>query len=688
MGNILSDNTFLLAALGIFLTMLVLVQVFLALRHDHVVSAQGRIATLEALDSQIESKRTSLLDLDEDLAQRRTALSDLAGMGAEVDALQTKRDELLTEWNMMDAKREEIRALRSETEQIWTEKQKAAADLQEANAELDNVRARLEKAENLVGQINGLEQREDELRAEVQNLQHQANILKEAEMRVASLEERERGLQSDVAALEGRQSFAEERLSEISAKILLEQQREAEVASELEALRAGYAAAKEAAAKQKEALAEQKSELEEITSRLSTAKEMLDVERRKLQGAGGTDSEASVEDRLKELNTRPEVLNQLELWPVWRPSGDRQPEVEALARVSKRFETVGLRYHPRTLRAFHTSMKVNQTTQMTVLAGISGTGKSQLPRQYAAGMGIGFLQVPVQPRWDSPQDLMGFFNYIEGKFRPTDLARALWQLDPLNNSDAIADRMMMVLLYEMNLARVEYYFSDFLSRLESRPSPEGVMDTALRKDAEIELEIPMPKGVPAKRVFPGFNLLFTGTMNEDESTQSLSDKVVDRANVMRFGAPPRIEKAEVTSDRFEPEALSREQWQKWLRATSSIEKDTKVSGSLEKMRQLMSGFKKPFGHRLGRAMLAYVANYPEIEGVDRIREALSDQVEMRLLPKLRGVEIDNVDTQFDDLKRFVVDDLGDETLAEAIEASVEAARDGSGQFVWTGVTRG
>jgi hypothetical protein len=44
-------------------------------------------------------------------------------------------------------------------------------------------------------------------------------------------------------------------------------------------------------------------------------------------------------------------------------------------------------------------------------------------------MGIGFLQVPVQPRWDSSQDLMGYYDYIEGKFRPTDMARALWAVD-------------------------------------------------------------------------------------------------------------------------------------------------------------------------------------------------------------------------------------------------------------------
>ena len=109
-------------------------------------------------------------------------------------------------------------------------------------------------------------------------------------------------------------------------------------------------------------------------------------------------------------------------------------------------------------------------------------------------------------------------------------------MDIHNNPDeALDDRMMMILLDEMNLARVEYYFSDFPSRL----SPvHGVIiaDANQRKDTEIELEIP-DANEETVRLFPGFNLLFAGTMNEDESTQSLSDKVVDRANVLKFGAP-------------------------------------------------------------------------------------------------------------------------------------------------------
>jgi tRNA A37 threonylcarbamoyladenosine biosynthesis protein TsaE len=364
-------------------------------------------------------------------------------------------------------------------------------------------------------------------------------------------------------------------------------------------------------------------------------------------------------------------------------------EADAVKRVLQRLEQNGLHYDRRIVYAFHTAMKTNDTTQMAVLAGISGTGKSQLPRQYAAGMGIGFLQVPVQPRWDSPQDLMGFYNYIEKRYRPTDMARALYHLDVLNNEKSeFKDQMMMILLDEMNLARVEYYFSDFLSRLESRPPATRVGDKSLRKDAEIELEIPMPKGLDAPRIFPGYNLLFAGTMNEDESTQSLSDKVVDRANVLRFPAPTTIRTTAQGGVVTEPEALSAMRWRSWVKPISSVEGDHLVTDSVERMVGLMKGFKRPFGHRLGRAIMGYVANYSSFDRAQDLRVPLADQVEMRLLPKLRGIEVeDGNDHAFSELMSFVGDTLQDVYLAKAIEDSIRSAKEGSGQFVWNGVSR-
>ena len=265
------------------------------------------------------------------------------------------------------------------------------------------------------------------------------------------------------------------------------------------------------------------------------------------------------------------------------------------------------------------------------------------------------------------------------------MARALWALDEIHNEEAVKDRMMMILLDEMNLARVEYYFSDFLSRLESRPRQSAVGDDNERKDAEIELEIPNMENPP--RIFPGYNLLFAGTMNEDESTQSLSDKVVDRANILRFAAPKKIKDGHVEGDVPPTKALSRQTWSGWVRSTAQVERDATVTQSVETMVELMRDFKRPFGHRLGRAILAYVANYPQVDGARLPNEAIADQVEMRLLPKLRGVEVDSASEQFARLKEFAGNTLGDEALADAIEASLQLASETTGQFVWSGVTR-
>jgi hypothetical protein len=105
------------------------------------------------------------------------------------------------------------------------------------------------------------------------------------------------------------------------------------------------------------------------------------------------------------------------------------------------------------------------------------------------------------------------------------------------------------------------------------------------------------------------------------------------------------------------------------------------------MVEIMKDFKRPFGHRLGRAMMAYVSNYPDAEGARRVEDALADQVEMRLLPKLRGVEVDAAAPQFSHLQKFVKQELGDELLAQAIRDSIELATNTTGQFVWSGVSR-
>ncbi|WP_103336053.1 McrB family protein [Pseudotabrizicola formosa] len=667
-------NMFVFLALAVALAVLALVMVFLAAQHDKAVALAGPLEEERAVAARIEEKRRTIADLEDDLEKRRQALAHVAEIGAEVDALERKRDDLLAEWNQSEARRSEVEAIRHETEAARTEKLEAEATLAEARANLEEVKDRLSKAEGIDHRIETLSQERERLESEVQSLRENLDALQAAEARINALENEAKRLEADAAVLTGKIAAKTSELNELEDRLASARMNHSAQKDESERLAAEVAAARQ---RSNDLVHEQSVALDRI-GELEARKASIEREIEKARGQATGQAGAPEEDPLRELKQPPQVLNGLVSWPL----APAMNEADALKSVKDRFKAYGLTYPDRTLHAFHTAMKVNDTTQMAVLAGISGTGKSQLPRQYAAGMGIGFLQIPVQPRWDSPQDLMGFYNYIEGRFRPTDMARALFALDEQNNEDAVNDRMLMILLDEMNLARVEYYFSDFLSRLESRPAKGRESDRNLRKDAEIELEIPKAQ----QRIFPGYNLLFAGTMNEDESTQSLSDKVVDRANVMRFGAPRTLVQANVTNQPPQERALSRRQWDRWCARSLPGAEQLRARGRIDEMLELMQNFGKPFGHRLGRAILAFTSAYPEVESIsDRVSTALADQIEMRLLPKLRGVDVEEMGQHFDRLRKLS-EDLGDEALADAIRQSVDAA-EGTGQFVWKGVIR-
>ncbi|WP_417274028.1 chromosome segregation ATPase-like protein [Celeribacter halophilus] len=672
----LTNLTLIVLIVAAALGFLLIVLFILANRHDKVVTSQGPLATLEALQERIEQRKATLADIDDDLEKRREALQNIADVQAEVDALARQKDELLAEWATMEDRRQEVQTVRAEMEEAMIERQALDGELAEKREEYLAVKERLEKAEALMSRIETLQSEHDALTQRVETMRDEVRRLEDAEKRVAELTTKAQEMESQNAGLEGRIAAKSAECDELASRVAAERELLTTGQAELSQIQAAIPTYSLEAKRVQEEVTTLEETREKLQARLSVLEEAI----REKDGQVSGDGSASG-DPLMELKEPPKVITELSKLPE---RGNALPEVEALRNVEIQLKANGLEYHRRTVRAFHTAMKVNESTQMAVLAGISGTGKSQLPRQYAKAMGIGFLQVPVQPRWDSPQDLMGFYNYIEGKFRPTDMARALWALNDLHNEEAVQDRMMMVLLDEMNLARVEYYFSDFLSRLESRPEPKNVRDDALRKDAEIELEIPKMLNPP--RIFPGYNLLFAGTMNEDESTQSLSDKVVDRANILRFAAPTKIKSGKPEGTAVEPCALSYENWRQWVRSEALVERDRDVENHLDKMVDLMRGFKKPFGHRLGRAIKAYAANYPDVDGAS-VRDALADQVEMRLLPKLRGVETENMEREFAKLQRFVDSDLGDGQLAEAIGKARDEADASTGQFVWTGVTR-
>lgn len=349
----------------------------------------------------------------------------------------------------------------------------------------------------------------------------------------------------------------------------------------------------------------------------------------------------------------------------------------------------GIVFNERIINAFHTSLKVEDSSPLVVLAGISGTGKSLLPRLYANAIGMNFLQIAVQPRWDSPQDLFGFYNYMEQKFKASELSRMLWQYDIYNNnvtksrfkkSDELP--MNLVLLDEMNLAKVEYYFSDMLSKLEAR---RGINFSKKeeRLPAEIEFECTVSSGeTDPRRLFIGGNTLFVGTMNEDESTQSISDKVMDRANVMRFGRPKDLVGNPSSNIDTNENYISLGSWEKWKASTKKAQAVTeKLKEIVYPINDELEKIGRPFAFRVWQAMTSYVNNYPD----PTIKYAIADQIEMKILPKLNGLEKDekSVKNALDNISKQI-EKLKDNDLIEAFEKAKNAE---TPFFQWRGIMR-
>lgn len=378
---------------------------------------------------------------------------------------------------------------------------------------------------------------------------------------------------------------------------------------------------------------------------------------------------------------------------IIKPSASHYPKSEKkwYDDFVKTLDSCNIQFNIRLLNAFHTSLKVQELSPLVVLAGISGTGKSLLPELYAHAAGMNFLQVAVQPRWDSPQDMLGFYNYMEGRFKATELSRLLWQSDSFNNKAASVKSMNIVLLDEMNLARVEYYFSDMLSKLEVRRGIDA-RQAEQRQAAEIEIDCGASSGpMKKRRLFISPQTLFVGTMNEDESTQSLSDKVMDRANMIRFGRPQKLRVKPTSKKDFiehykqEPTTLTLQIWEQWHKEANSSTA-SHLNDELQEINELLTGVGRPFGHRVAQSIMEYVANYPQSDTAENTyRWAVADQIEMKVLPKLNGLDKDNQKS------RELLSGLGDiierhdRDLAQAFRETADNTQEAF--FQWRGLIR-
>ena len=334
-------------------------------------------------------------------------------------------------------------------------------------------------------------------------------------------------------------------------------------------------------------------------------------------------------------------------------------EIKWLNKIKNSFKEVGFKFSDRLLYAFHTSLKVGDWNPLTVLAGISGTGKSELPRLYSRYGGINFLPLAVQSNWDSPYSLFGYYNSLEGKFNATSLLKVLYQAQE-DAKNSISDYLTIVLLDEMNLAHVELYFSELLSKLE-----------LLRGSDEVKLEIDIAEKNPYE-IKLNKNIIWVGTMNEDETTKSLSDKVIDRSNLINFPRPNKFVSRNELKELEEAPKLKRELWESWkwndvknmLMQNETTKEENikiitdfedKVDDLKEKMEEINGYLKfsgRAIGHRVWQSIENYIRNYPLVlesirnrnseELKKAIQIAFEDALVQKLMPKLKGLETEGL----------------------------------------------
>ena len=602
--------------------------------------------------------------------------------------------------------------LESRVEDLQEERDRIQASLEDARAVIaESERSRI-SLEDMQAEIAKMRMQRDELKTISKQHEETKRLLEDAEKALTTAQTESQKLNAITEGEKERSLQLQRRSEELANEIKAFENQEKELRNRMDALRGETGALEREKQKLQaeiEDLTRERDKREQDISELQTTLRDLRDQIEKARGnldRARSDVEAT-EGRLHAVKSKlaatagPERTQETaveELWvPAITPSAfsagtDLEHEADALQNVRNHLAEHGLVFSDRTVNAFHTSLKIGMETPLLVLAGISGTGKSLLPRRYAEAMGIHFLPIAVQPRWDGPQDLLGFFNHLEGTYKATELVRALIQLDPIErdwHADELVsahERVLLVLLDEMNLARVEYYFSDFLSRLEARREITDINSNEDRRPAEIPLDLGglVDAGEDSGRILPWSNVLFTGSMNEDESTLALSDKVVDRANIMRFGRPAQLGATHPTTNpnRFVAKSfLHIDLWQQWIDDGNKREISANVASKIQEANSLLDRVGRPFGYRVSRAISAYVKQHP----VNDWRIGFADQLEQRIMPKLRGIDLHegesiSVLNAFESMAR----EVDDEALAEAIRRGSDH---NSSLFAWRGVER-
>jgi hypothetical protein len=319
----------------------------------------------------------------------------------------------------------------------------------------------------------------------------------------------------------------------------------------------------------------------------------------------------------------------------------------------------GFTYHPTDLKRFHLSVK---SGALTVLGGPSGIGKSSLPLLYSRALSgqeydsgrPDCLMISVNPSWLEIRDLIGHLNSLDGRYYPSDsgLFQTLICASREFEDHGSETGIYMSCLDEMNLSHVEHYFSDLMMLLE-RDETHRILrcfspdlaneDCQFREWCDILLS-------PALR--------FIGTVNFDETTRSLSDRFLDRVNLIQLnqGSLAMVTHPDESFASAPGRMVSLQDFNRWNRNASL---PPALAALLDEFRPVLNRLGSPISPRVYRGICSYVG---ASEPILPANMAFDCQIVQRVIPKIRGLstrsELDALDHWITVLEDSTVCDFG------------------------------
>ncbi len=397
-----------------------------------------------------------------------------------------------------------------------------------------------------------------------------------------------------------------------------------------------------------------------IAAMIITVLTMINTENKSESNKSDGNNGEENEDDDDDITSRFHSLTKLDRESVnyKTPEYNNSLSLEDICRNFRNFAASELQlyYSEEDIRKFVAGLGVSH---LLVMQGLSGTGKTSMATAFGNYLMSRSTVISVQPMWKERSDIIGYFNEFTKRFSEGTLLKKLYEA-------RYNDDLHIIVLDEMNIARVEYYFADFLSQMELNPKNrylEVVSDTWPDDPKLLEhgmLRIPE-------------NVWFIGTANNDDSTFSISDKVYDRAMVMNL---------DKKADIFNPEEYhgDRISFRYFRDLTEQAKKDYVLSEEMKEKIQkidafLSENYRITYGNRIRRQMEEYIPIYIACGGTEI--EAVDDLLAKKVLRKMDSLSPVVIRYAMDDLEVLFTQTFGEGNMPQCSESLERLRRNAS-----------